>query len=33
MKSPPEVTGARERAGQVMMRVAEVRAWADRTIF
>lgn len=33
MKSPPGVTGAQERAGQVMRRVPEVRAWAERTIF
>ena len=33
MKSPPWVTGARERVGQVMRLVAEVRAWAERTIF
>ena len=33
MKSPQWVTGARERAGQVMRLAAEVRARAERTIF
>lgn len=33
MKSPPGMTGARERVGQVMRLVAQVRAWAERTIF
>jgi hypothetical protein len=33
MKSPPGMTDARERVGQVMRLVAQVRAWAERTIF
>jgi membrane protein len=33
MKSPRWMTGARERVGQVMRLVAQVRAWAERTIF
>src|SRR5205809_5246631 len=33
MKSPQWVTGARAWAGQVLRLVAEVRAWAERTIF
>src|SRR5215471_13963893 len=33
MNSPQWVTGARERAGQVMRLAAEVRARAERTIF
>src|SRR5262244_2329719 len=33
MKSPQWVTGARERASQVMRLVAEIRDRAERTIF
>ncbi|HYA51384.1 MAG TPA: hypothetical protein VEG33_09455, partial [Streptosporangiaceae bacterium] len=33
MKASQWVTGARERAGRVMRLIAEVRGWAERTIF
>src|SRR5256885_2638985 len=33
MNSPEWVAGARERVSQVMRLVAQVRAWAERTIF